>query len=216
MNRFHPNTEERILRAAEEIFVRRGYEAVRLEEIAEQSGVNKSALHYYFRSKDKLFEIIFEKVLFNYLSEICRICIKNDHIQLKIEDFVSDFTDSLNDNPHTSLFILNEVNRKPERIQQIVRVFTIVFDIESLENTSLRNFDTKIISLLINFLSLYTFHNVLEHSICSNPFTSDPIDCKKFLEDREKEISIIIVQSIKNHQNKIQYEKDEHCRINYS
>src|SRR6185369_14703328 len=52
-------TEQRILDAAHAVFIRRGTAGARMQEIAEEAGVNKALLHYYFRSKDKLAEAVF-------------------------------------------------------------------------------------------------------------------------------------------------------------
>ena len=48
------DAKSRILDAADEIFVRRGIDGARMQEIADHAGVNKALLHYYFRSKAQL------------------------------------------------------------------------------------------------------------------------------------------------------------------
>ena len=53
------NTEQTILEAAKKIFIHKGMDGARMQEIADEAGINKALLHYYFRSKDKLFEAIF-------------------------------------------------------------------------------------------------------------------------------------------------------------
>ena len=54
------NTEEKILKAAEEVFVQKGLDGARMQEIADKAGINKSLLHYYYRTKDKLFSKVFK------------------------------------------------------------------------------------------------------------------------------------------------------------
>ncbi|MGB0840560.1 MAG: TetR/AcrR family transcriptional regulator, partial [Chitinophagales bacterium] len=51
------NTEQLILKAAKKHFVQNGYEGTRMQGIADEAGINKAMLHYYFRSKDKLFQV---------------------------------------------------------------------------------------------------------------------------------------------------------------
>jgi TetR/AcrR family transcriptional regulator len=58
-------TEGKILNCANEVFLLYGYHAATLQQIAIQAGVNKSAVHYYFRSKDRLYVIVVKKVLDN-------------------------------------------------------------------------------------------------------------------------------------------------------
>ena len=50
------NTELKILKAAKEVFIIKGFEGSRMQEIADTAGINKSLLHYYFRTKDNLFD----------------------------------------------------------------------------------------------------------------------------------------------------------------
>ena len=52
-------TEEKILAAAKKIFVQKGMAGARMQDIADEAGINKALLHYYFRNKEKLFEVIF-------------------------------------------------------------------------------------------------------------------------------------------------------------
>src|SRR5580698_10566654 len=55
------NSEERILIAAKKVFVLKGMAGARMQDIADEAGINKALLHYYFRSKEKLFEVIFQE-----------------------------------------------------------------------------------------------------------------------------------------------------------
>ncbi|WP_346856087.1 helix-turn-helix domain-containing protein [uncultured Draconibacterium sp.] len=54
--------ENKILNAAYNIFTHKGYHATTMDEIAHLAGVNKASLFYYFRSKNKLYTIVFEEV----------------------------------------------------------------------------------------------------------------------------------------------------------
>lgn len=55
------NAEQKILTAARNVFIRKGFAGARMQEIADEAGINKALLHYYFRSKEKLFEVIFKE-----------------------------------------------------------------------------------------------------------------------------------------------------------
>lgn len=57
------STEDRILNVAYKIFLLFGYHGTTLQQIAMQAGVNKSAVHYYFRSKERLYAKVVKKVL---------------------------------------------------------------------------------------------------------------------------------------------------------
>jgi AcrR family transcriptional regulator len=55
------STRERILQAAYELFYKKGFGRVSVDEIAEASGLTKRSLYYHFRSKDELLAAVFER-----------------------------------------------------------------------------------------------------------------------------------------------------------
>jgi AcrR family transcriptional regulator len=57
------STEKRILQAAEEIFLKYGFHGTKLQQIAEMAEVNKSVIHYYFRSKEKLYKKVLMEII---------------------------------------------------------------------------------------------------------------------------------------------------------
>jgi len=62
-------TEERILNAAYHVFLSRGFHGTTLQQIANEANVNKSAIHYYFRSKERLYIRIVKRVMDTILDE---------------------------------------------------------------------------------------------------------------------------------------------------
>ena len=53
------NTETEILNAAKEVFLQKGMAGARMQEIADKANINKALLHYYYRSKQLLFEAVY-------------------------------------------------------------------------------------------------------------------------------------------------------------
>ena len=70
MDNVETGTEQRILEAAQQVFTRDGFDGARMQEIAETAGINKALLHYYFRSKKRLFEKVLEEKMRAFLPEI--------------------------------------------------------------------------------------------------------------------------------------------------
>ena len=105
------STEEKILEAAEKVFLQDGYSGSRMQDIADLAGINKALLHYYFRSKDKLFEHIFEKkagMMFPVMEELFD---KNlDFVEI-VGFFVEKYIDLLTKNPFLPLFVITTVNK---------------------------------------------------------------------------------------------------------
>ena len=63
MNALKVETKEKIIRVAHEVFLEKGLQGARMQEIADRAGINKALLHYYFRSKQSLFDAVFENVV---------------------------------------------------------------------------------------------------------------------------------------------------------
>ena len=112
-------TEQRILEAARNIFIHKGYYGARMQEIADEAGINKALLHYYFRSKDRLFETIFQQSFSKFVPVIGGILAGSDPWQKKIGAFVENYLQLLYSNPYLPQFILNEINRDPEGIRRL-------------------------------------------------------------------------------------------------
>lgn len=112
------NTEELILLSAEKEFLEKGYSGAKTTAIAEAAGVTHAMLHYYFRTKDKLFEkIIADKMA--KLGEILFGVLSNRDLTLRenIELGVSSHFDFLAANPTLPRFIFNELYCNPQRLE---------------------------------------------------------------------------------------------------
>ena len=108
------STEEKIKEAARIVFTRKGFAATRTRDIAEEAGLNLALLNYYFRSKEKLFEIVMlEKmqVFFGFIGPI--ISDESSTLEMKVEEIVSRYIDMLQDNPDIPFFIIGEARNNP-------------------------------------------------------------------------------------------------------
>lgn len=126
-------TEERIFDAATEIFLERGMDGARMQEIADLAGINKSLLHYYYRSKDRLFDAVFEKVANRMFARFSPLLDPGLTFEEKIRFFFREHIGFLEKNPRLPSFLLNEINRNPERMKKIIRRFDIGIIYETLE-----------------------------------------------------------------------------------
>jgi len=113
------STEEKIKEAAKKLFTRKGFAATRTRDIAEEAGINLALLNYYFRSKQKLFDII---MLENFKQFIQGITVKvydeTATIEEKIEKIATAYIDFLTLHPDLPLFILNELRGNPSDIAE--------------------------------------------------------------------------------------------------
>lgn len=113
-------TEEKIFDAATEVFVEKGMDGARMQDIANQAGINKALLHYYYRTKEKLFNAVFEKIARKILKKFAPVFDENLSLEDKIRFFFTEHISFLQENPRLPGFILNEVNRHPERIKKLL------------------------------------------------------------------------------------------------
>jgi len=107
-------TEEKILEAAEKVFMKQGYDGSRMQAIADLAGINKAMLHYYFRSKDLLFERIFKEKFNKFFPEIEETFQLETSFVEKLCIFAEKYIDFLIQNPYLPLFVLNSINKNPE------------------------------------------------------------------------------------------------------
>ena len=114
------DTEKKILAAARGVFHRRGFAGARMQEIADEAGINKALLHYYFRSKEQLFKVIFQEAMSHILPYIAQILSSELPLEEKIEKFVHGYIDTMAQHPYLPGFVLHEINTEPRRLISIM------------------------------------------------------------------------------------------------
>ena len=126
------STEDKILEAAKNVFVSKGMEGARMQEIADEAGINKALLHYYFRTKERLFEAIFAEIIKFAFPHITRIVKSDVPIVSKIEQVIDAYIDLLIKHPFIPGFVIKELNRDPSGLFKLVVKFglnpQVIFD----------------------------------------------------------------------------------------
>jgi len=123
------STEEKIKSAAKKVFQEKGYAASRTRDIAEEAGINLALLNYYFRSKQKLFELIMMETLQGFIQSMSTVFNDpNSTLENKINVFSNNYIDFLLREPGIPLFILSEIKANPYHIVQNVKMKEILMD----------------------------------------------------------------------------------------
>lgn len=117
-------TEEKIIEAATKLFIQKGFDGTKTRDIAEEAGLNIASLHYYFRSKEKLFEIVASKAIQELSNKLTQVLGEDLELDEKIQKFVSVYSDFLLDNPYLPLFVLTEAQSNPERFESVMDIKT--------------------------------------------------------------------------------------------
>lgn len=108
-NTLDPSAEEKIKDAARKIFTQKGFAATKTRDIAAEAGINMAMLNYYFRSKEKLFEIVMMENMQKMMSGVAEIFFdETTTLEKKIELFIDAKVDTLIKNPDLLSFVLNE------------------------------------------------------------------------------------------------------------
>jgi AcrR family transcriptional regulator len=188
------STEEKIKQAARKLFTEKGFAAVKTRDIATEAGINQALLNYYFRSKQKLFDIVMTENFEQFVQQLIPI-LGNEDLPLDeiLTKVTSSYIDLLKLNPDLPFFIMNEMRSDSTKLSHIrekmVHVRTAF--IKRVESTLL---DRKITSvdvghLMMNFMGLIIFPFVAQPLMMKvNNFNKNEFDT--LMEERKKLIPI--------------------------
>jgi TetR/AcrR family transcriptional regulator len=113
-------TRERILDAAHTVFMRKGTANSRTQEIADEAGINKALLHYYFGTKSALADAVFERAFGTIAPLIFGILADpNRGIEQKVNDVVREQIAFHGARPYLAGYVLSEMHAEPERVTRI-------------------------------------------------------------------------------------------------
>lgn len=181
------NTEEKILNAAQTVFIQKGMDGSRMQEIANEAGINKALLHYYFRTKQKLFEAIFKNVFKQIFPNLKAFIISDMPIEDKLGIFIEKYISLLLKNPFLPTFILKEINRDPEFLASIMKsqgvnpMEVIQMFEKEMEAGTICKMDPR--DLMINILGLSIF-----------PFAAKPLMNIMFFDNGKKDYNDFLVK----------------------
>jgi TetR/AcrR family transcriptional regulator len=116
------NTEETIKEAARKVFQREGFSGARMQEIANEAGINKMMLHYYFRSKQHLFDVIFEEDYSTLMAPLAVLLRDPElHVEEQIVRFVRGYHETMIEHPRLPLFLVHEFAKNPHKILEMAQ-----------------------------------------------------------------------------------------------
>lgn len=193
------NTENQILNAAREVFITKGFEGARMQEIADHAGINKALLHYYFRSKEKLFEAVFSEVASNLFPAMRQMLEAELELKEKITLFIKIYLKALDENPFIPAFILNTLNTNPDSFLKYIkksglnpRLLQKQIDDEAALGM-IRMIKAE--HLMVNIIAMCIFPFVAR-PIVQNIFDMSNEEYQMYLESRQTEIVDFVLKSI--------------------
>jgi AcrR family transcriptional regulator len=113
-------TEEKIFNAARIVFQKKGFAGARMQEIADEAGINKAMLHYCFKNKQLLFEAVFMNAFGQLAPQINAIFNSDETVFDKIRKFTHSYISFVIDNPYLPQFVIQEMNNNPEFVMSFL------------------------------------------------------------------------------------------------
>lgn len=108
------DAEIRILEAARQTFLKKGWDATSMSDIAKAAGISRTSLHYYFRTKENLFREIFRTLVDNFMPQLGKIVRGDAPVGEKVARFIDSYIDVLASVENLPAFIVNEIQRDPK------------------------------------------------------------------------------------------------------
>jgi TetR/AcrR family transcriptional regulator len=199
------STEEAILRAARKVFEEKGFDGARMQEISDRSGINRALLHYYFRSKERMFAKIFDEALDSFMPLLSTWDQDvEESWEWKLRRFVKTFMIFLKEN--SMLFLLREIIRKPELLEAKTKQyrkglnkFVTYFERLKEEKLIRSDLDTKYIYIIIHSLCSFPLMNAI---VFSYSLRIQPKEYNALMEQYPSVISDLLIQLLRSKENK--------------
>lgn len=194
------SAEHRIYEAAVAVFLEKGYDGARMQEIADLAGINKSLLHYYYRSKELLFKKVFSDTVTDMIESIYNVFLETDPFETKIKNFSHVYLDFLMQRPQMPLFLLNEIRLHPQLIAETmgdVRLKSKFLTLKSIITKSVNDKEIETdneLHLMINAISMLIFP-VIARDVISLLFDLSAEDYRQLMEERKTIVPEFILQT---------------------
>ncbi|NDP27101.1 MAG: TetR/AcrR family transcriptional regulator [Flavobacterium sp.] len=194
-------TEEKIFNAARIIFQKKGFAGARMQEIADQAGINKAMLHYCFKNKELLFQAVFMNAFSQLAPQINEIFNSKASVFDKIRKFTNSYISFVILNPYLPQFVIQEMNNNPEFVMSFLRnenrpnPTVLIAQIEKeIADSIINPINPK--QLLINIIAMTVFPFAAQMMVKGMLQISDT-EFTAMMEERKTSIAEQIINSIK-------------------
>lgn len=196
--------ENRIIDAARAVFIEKGYAETSMSEIAAKAGINRPALHYYFRTKDKMFQAVFGSIVSSVIPKVFdAIMHKEKSVAERTECIIDAYYSLFINTPQLPLFMLRELNRDPEMLIKTILGLNVADTMrkaisslqEEMDEGKLKKVPLQFI--FFNFYSLLTFP-FLTIDISRKVFENNDDTLRESLTEWKKNIVFQMENLLKN------------------
>ena len=195
-------TKEKIIQAAHDVFIRKGMDGARMQEIADEAGINKALLHYYFHSKEQLFKEVFYGILSKLIPGLILIFKGEGSLHDKIEAVIAEYDSFMFRNPFLPQFVLREINRDPDQLSGFMSDQGLDFElVEKMINKAVEAGKVRPITfphLFVNLIGMIVMPYVGRPLFQRKLFKNDPVEYEKFLQERRMVVTSFVKQALTN------------------
>jgi TetR/AcrR family transcriptional regulator len=195
------NTETQIFDAALRVFHKKGLAGARMQEIADEAGINKSMLHYYFRSKEQLFSQVFFQSFRKFMGSVLPLLNEPNTWEEKIPVVIEHYAQVMQNSPHLALFVINELRQNTDGYSSFIKdnpLLNTVFVAQlkqAMQNGEIRTVQPMQIWLTITSNIIFPF--------ITEPMLKMTINFQEsgwdgFIADRKKIIADMLILYLKN------------------
>jgi len=199
------NTEQTLLKAAEKLFIEKGFDGAKMTDIARLAGVNHALLHYYFRTKENLFNKVFEQIATQMVG-FFNIAFEGEAPFFeKLKRAIESHFDGLVERVNLPMFIFREVIQEKEKKDYFLgQIFPtakrILAKIHSdikreMKKGTIR--PVKAQDVLLNIAALNVFSFIGAEILFDTKDENMSCTLKKFLDDRKQNNVNTIINSLK-------------------
>lgn len=194
-------TEQRIFEAATDVFEEKGMTGARMQDISNRAGINKALLHYYFRTKEQLFNAVFEMVAKKMFAKFTHIFEEDLPLEEKIRYFFREHIAFLQKNPRLPSFVLNEISQNPGRVKKILEnidykiIWQRMMEKHKHEMHKYNITEGNLPQILTSIVSMSVFPFAAK-GIFDAVFKDIGVDFNKYIEERKKFAAEFVIKAI--------------------
>lgn len=195
------STEAKIVEAAKRVFIAKGLDGARMQEIADEAGINKALLHYYYRNKNQLFEAVYAQVFGEVIPNLYNLLMRDLPLFDTIRLFFDVHIDFLKANPETPMFILREISKVAGFVRKMINENQM--DIAGVVRKKISNaVEEGLVNpisaeeLILNMVSLSAFQ-FIAGPMFQAVSGIDEVHYFKLVDARKKSLAEFVINSIK-------------------
>jgi AcrR family transcriptional regulator len=189
--------ETKIFEAANNVFLKYGIDSATMGQIADETGISRTSLNYYFRSKNQLVDKVHNN-LKNKITPAISSLLNDENMPLieKIELFVDEYIDLIIKNPLVPSFIAWELTREPIWIIQGLKTNNLNFEkltiqiSDEVKNGTVIPFQFE--DLFVNVLGLCAFPYIVKPVLMDFFFSQNNEELELYMNSRKIEVKRIL------------------------